>query len=180
MRYSPLRTPVTGFTLFELVIVIVLVATFAGVLLERFLTYQEMAEKAAMEQTASAARSALTIQLAGLIVRGKTEDIPKLTTANPIDLLTERPKNYVGEFYELKPGEIPPGSWYFDLKRRHLVYVVRNGAHFIPNENGDKEVRYEVRAVYNNWLKSDSGKGAQKEIGGIALNAVQPYTWQVN
>jgi prepilin-type N-terminal cleavage/methylation domain-containing protein len=175
----PEKGRASGFTLFELILVIVLVAVFSGMLLGRFLQYQEMAEKAAMEQTAGAVRSALTIQFAGLITRGKTEDIPKLAALNPMKLLTDAQKNYVGEFYETSAGDIPPGSWYFDLKRRHLVYIVRNGANFVPQEDGAKEVRYRVSLVYNDW-QTGSKKTEPKEVAGIALKEVQPYSWQVN
>jgi type II secretory pathway pseudopilin PulG len=179
MRTSPGKRAATGFTLFELVMVIVLVAVFAGVLQGRFLNYQEMAEKSAMEQTAGALRSALTIQLAGLIARGKMEDIPRLAEVNPMILLADAQKNYVGEFYEAALGDIPAGSWYFDLKRRQLVYVVQSGTHFVPDENGIKEVRYKVNVVYSDWLKSDNGKLAQKEVGGITLKEVRPYSWNI-
>ena len=167
-----------GFTLFELILVIILVAVFSGILLGRFVQYQEMAEKAAMEQTAGAVQSALTIQFAGLITRGKSEDIPKLAAVNPMKLLTETQKNYVGEFYEPEVGDIPPGSWYFDLKRRQLVYVVRNGARFVPREGGAKEVRYQINTVYNDWM--GSGNPGQREVAGITLKVVQPYSWEVN
>lgn len=175
---STVRKRSAGFTLFELMIVIVLVAVFAGILLGRFLLYQEMAEKTAMEQTAGAVRSALNIQVAGLIARGRTEDIPKLLTVNPMKLLTETQKNYAGEFYEVAHGDVPQGSWYFDLKRRHLVYVVRNGAHFEPDENGDKLVRFRVDLVYNDWQKGlDS---ASREIAGVSFKEVRPYVWNIN
>lgn len=168
-----------GFTLFELVLVIILVGIFSGVLLGRFLLYQEMAEKVAMEQTAGAVRSALTIQLAGLISRGRTEDIPKLVAVNPMDLLTETQKNYVGEFYETSFDDIPPGSWYFDLRHRQLVYVVRNDAHFVPGEDGAKEVRYHVALVYNDWLRPSNGTPSLKEVGGVTLKEVRPYLWDI-
>ena len=178
MRGSPAKPREAGFTLFELIVVVILVAVFAGVLLGRFLLYQEMAEKTAMEQTAGAVRSALNIQVAGLIARGRTEDIPKLATLNPMNLLTEQQKNYIGEFYETSMDDIPPGSWYFDLRHRELVYLVYRGGHFVPAEDGSKRVRYKVALVYNNGLLS-SGQSGRKELGGVVLREVAPYKWEI-
>jgi prepilin-type N-terminal cleavage/methylation domain-containing protein len=166
-----------GFTLFELIVVIVLVSMLSAMVLDRFLVYQEMAEKTAMEQTAGAIRSALNIQMAGLIARGRTEDIPKLAAVNPIKFLTERQRNYVGEFYEVGPDDIPTGSWYFDLKRKQLVYSVHRGAYFVPDENGHKRVRYAVTLVYNEGFLN--GPSGAKELGGVVLREVVPYKWEL-
>lgn len=166
-----------GFTLFELIIVIILVAVFAGILLGRFQMYQEAAEKAAMEQTAGAIRSALNIQLAALIARGRTEDIPRLAALNPVTLLAEKQRNYVGEYYDTAGSDIPPGSWYYDLKNRQLVYLVDRGVHFVPDKDGRKWVRYRVSIVYNNAL-SGAGNAAGREIAGIVFREVEPYAWK--
>jgi prepilin-type N-terminal cleavage/methylation domain-containing protein len=179
MRKTQFNRSPHGFTLFELIIVIILVAVFSGILLKRFQVYQEMAEKTAMEQTAGAVRSALTIQVAGLIARGRVEDIPKLVAVNPMTLLTESQKNYVGEYYNVERADIPTGSWYFDLKRRHLVYVVRNGTHFVSDENGAKEVRYRVKLVYNDWFNGAGIRIDKQDVAGLVLETVRPYSWQV-
>jgi general secretion pathway protein G len=175
MRHPCLRS--AGFTLFELIIVIVLVAVFSGMLLGRFLMYQEAAEKTAMEQTAGAIRSALNIRLAALIARGRTAEIPKLVTLNPITLLVEKQRNYAGEYYDVSGSDIPPGSWYFDLKNKELVYLVDRGAHFVPDKSGRKRVRYRASLVYNEDL-SDATAASAKEVGGIALKEVEPYIWK--
>ena len=177
---TPRRRPgrlSAGFTLFELVIAIVLVAVFGGILLGRFHTYQEMAEKAAMEQTAGAVRSALAIQAAGLLARGKVDELHKLAGLNPMVLLTDAQKNYIGEFYDVTSGDITRGSWYYDLKRRELVYVVRNGMHFEPDENGNKVVRFKVGLVYNDWQKASNAETL--EVAGIVLKEVRPYSWDI-
>jgi hypothetical protein len=157
--------------------VIVLVAVFAGVLLGRFRMYQEAAEKAAMEQTAGAIRSALNIRLAAMIARGKTDDIPRLAVLNPVTLLAEKQRNYVGEYYDVAGSDIPSGSWYYDLKNRQLVYLVDRGAHFVPGKDGRKWVRYRVSLVYNDDL-SGARHASGREVGGIAFTEVEPYTWK--
>jgi prepilin-type N-terminal cleavage/methylation domain-containing protein len=175
----PRRGRSAGFTLFELIVVIILVAVLSAVLLGRFLTYQEMAEKVAMEQTVGAIQSALTIQLAGLIARGRMQDIPRLAKVNPMTLLSGPQKNYAGEYFTVKPGDIPSGNWYFDLKNGQLAYSVQHGAHFVADENGNKVVRYKVVLVYNNWFRTTSDEEAGKEIGGITLKEARPYSWTI-
>lgn len=179
IRSLPGRIRSAGFTLFELIVVIILVAVLAAVLLGRFLIYQEMAEKTAMEQTVGAIQSALTIQLAGLIARGQMQDISRLAAVNPMTLLSGTQKNYAGEYFAVKPGDIPSGNWYFDLKNRQLVYSVQHGAHFVADESGNKTVRYKVVLVYNDWLRTSSEGEAGKEIGGITLKEVRPYSWTI-
>ncbi|TFW10288.1 prepilin-type N-terminal cleavage/methylation domain-containing protein [Oxalobacteraceae bacterium OM1] len=164
-----------GFTLFELVLVIVLVAVFSGVLLKRFTMYQEMAEKAGMEQTAGVLRSALHLQMAGLITRGRIGDIPKLAEVNPFSLLAERQHNYVGEYFD--PKDIPTGSWYYDLKNRQVVYLVHRDAHFSPNLRGECIVRFQIVPVYNAPLPGEAA--TVKELGGITLREVEPYQWDI-
>ena len=165
-----------GFTLFELIIVIILVALFAGVLLGRFRFYQEAAEKAAMEQTAGAIRGAINIRLAALIARGKTQDIARLAGINPVNLLSEKPPNYAGEYYGIAAGDIAPGSWYYDLRDRQLVYLVR-GAHFIPDKNGNKRVSYRMTLVYDDGF-SGTHDAARREVAGVILKEVTPYVWK--
>jgi prepilin-type N-terminal cleavage/methylation domain-containing protein len=168
-----------GFTLFELIIVVILVALLAGILLGRFLTYQEAAEKTAMEQTAGAIQSALTIQVAGLIARGSVADIPKLASVNPVNFLAQKPKNYAGEYYEPAPGDIPEESWYYDLQRKQLVYLVRRGEHFAPDSSGNKRVRYKTVVVYNEGFPFQSVKARKKDVGGVILTEVEPYKWEL-
>lgn len=176
---APVPRRASGFTLFELIIVIILVALLSGVLLGRFLMYQEMAEKTAMEQTAGAVQSALTIQVANLIARGHPEDIPKLAAVNPMNFMAQTQGNYVGEFYEPRAGDIDTGTWYYDLKNKELVYTVHRGQHFESKGDGPKVVRYKVGIVYNEGFPFAPAAAIRKEVGGAVLKLVAPYRWEV-
>lgn len=169
-----------GFSLLELVVVIAIVSTLAAVLFERMLLYQEQVEKTVMEQTAGIIRSALTIEVAGMIARGRNEEIPLLLEENPMGWLAETPDNYAGELFEPRPGDVPPGHWYFDRKDRYLVYLVDHGAHFVPDPGGRKWVRYRLRLVYHEPRQRSGAAAAQsgvREIGGIVLEPVEKYSW---
>lgn len=166
-----------GFTLFELVLVIAVVSVLAGVLFSRMLFYQEAAEKAVMEETASALGSALYIQVAGRVARGRNEEIPKMAQRNPMDWLAKKPKNYYGEYYNPMPGDVPPGNWYFDLKDHHLVYLVERGEHFVPGPDGRKWVRYRLKLIYNEPQPDSEAETGEKELGGLVLEAAGTYSW---
>ena len=166
-----------GFTLLELVVVIIIISTLAAVLLDRILFYQEAAERAAMEQMAGTLRSALHLQIADKLLKGKTRDLPLLAEDNPMDWLSEQPANYVGVRFNPKPGEVPKGDWYFDLKDKELVYIVARGSHFTPDKAGRKEVRYKVRLVYSREAQVNQGSADEKEINGVILALAEPYQW---
>ena len=167
-----------GFTLIEFVVVIIIISTLAAVLMDRMLFYQEAAEKAAMEQLAGTLRSALHFQIADRLLNGKTADIAELAQDNPMDWLAEHPSNYVGDRFAPRAGDVPRGHWYFDLKDRHLVYVVSRGEHFTPNPQGRKEVRYVVRLIFKqNKAKEDARSADIQLVNGVILAPVQPYAW---
>lgn len=163
-----------GFTLLELIVVIVIVSFLATALLDRMRYYQEQAEKAAMVQTVGIVRSALHLKLAELISRGRMQEIAKLVQANPMDWLAQLPENYLGEYYAPEQGEVPPGSWYFDRKDHTLVYWVDRGEHFKPGPDGRKHVRYRLKLVYGEPLEKG---GAEREVNGLILAPTEPYHW---
>ncbi len=60
-----------GLTLIELIVVICIIGVSAALLVDRLRFYQEAAEKAAMEYTVGAVKSALQLQVAAMLVRGE-------------------------------------------------------------------------------------------------------------
>lgn len=162
-----------GFTLFELIIVIIIVSVLGVVLLDRFWRYQEQAEKVAMEQLVGTIKSALSIQVAGLLGKGQVESLPQLAKENPINWLTEKPGNYLGEYFAPTAAQIQAGNWYFDLKDRELVYLPQRTEHFKAGSGARKWIRYKLDLVYNRG----GAPGEAPEVGGIVLRLTTPYTW---
>ena len=130
-----------GFTLIELIIVIIIIVTLMGLFMNRVMFYQEQAEKVAMEGVAGAIQSALILQYGQILTRGKPSDVAALTQDNPMNWLQRKPRNYAGEFYEPTPLSVESGNWVFDLKTRDLVYLVRNAGHFKPGRGEKKRGR---------------------------------------
>lgn len=164
----------SGFSLLELVLVILLVSLLGGVLADRILFYQEQTEKVQMEQTVRALRSALILQIAERLPKGQ-QNLAELIDANPMLWLQRKPEKYLGDRFGPAPGEIPAGCWYFDLRDKTLVYVVA-GRNFVTNTAGKREVRYQVRAFQG---KAQVVLDAVDKpiIGGLSLILVEPYQW---
>ena len=164
-----------GFTLIELIVVITIVVILASVLLNRVLSYQEQAEKAAMQQVASALQSALTMKYARLMTGGIESEAATLAIENPMNWLAKIPDNYSGEFYDVTPRSVAPGNWVFDLKARNLIYVLNRGDYFTPGKDGHKWVRYHVNLLYEAAPGTPVKK--TKELVGILFEPIVPYRW---
>ena len=166
-----------GFTLFELVVVVIIIAILAGLFMSRVMFYQELAEKTAMEQMAGTVQSALTMQYGKILTRGQASDIPAMAIDNPMHWLQRKPRNYAGEFYDATPLSVPPGNWLFDLKSRELVYVLQHTELFKPGKDGRPWIRFHVVAQYEK-PQPVSLRAAPVELSGLLFEPVEPYAWQ--
>jgi general secretion pathway protein G len=86
-----------------------------------------------------------------------------------MDLLAQKPANYLGEFADAPSGGDPTGNWYYDTKNHFLVYLVRRADDFEPDSTGAKRVRYRVKVLYDN----EDPRG----MVGLILTPVEPYKW---
>jgi hypothetical protein len=127
-----------------------------------------------MEQAVSIIRSALHLQVAALIVKGRIEEIPRLAEQNPMSWLAERPKNYAGEYYAPRPEDVVSGTWCFDLKNRNLIYFARSNTYLRITEGEQNQIRFQVKLITNT---EDIDQGNRSAIQGVSLEQVSPYTW---
>jgi general secretion pathway protein G len=184
LRAGTVRAPVAGssgprpagrgFTLVELIVVVCIVAVSAALLVDRLRFYQEAAEKAVMEYTIGAVRSALQLQIAGMLIRGEERNIESLARANPVDWLMEPPRGYRGEFRSPQPA-VPRGSWYFDANRNELVYVPNLDGHLERLADGSKRLRFRVQLEFEP-AKPKSGR-KRGIISATRVEPVMPYIW---
>jgi len=112
-----------GFTLIELLVVTSIVAVLFGVALERLLKYQEMAERAALEQNLAAMNTALALKFAAYVTAGRGAEVANEAGKNPVALLARPPENYLGELYAPEVSGLERRSWYFDRQSAELVYL---------------------------------------------------------
>jgi prepilin-type N-terminal cleavage/methylation domain-containing protein len=162
-----------GFSLFELAITVAIIGVLAGVLLSRLRLYQEEAERVAMDNVVGVLRSALSMRHGQLVAQGKQGDVNKLLTINPMDLLAQKPANYLGELNPQQKEKISRGNWYFNRKKLLLVYIARTGATFRVSEK--KQFSYKVELLSDmdgaNGLEPAETSNSTT-IEGIVLNEI--------
>lgn len=163
-----------GFSLFELAITVAIIGVLAGALLSRVNLYQREAELAAMQNIVGVLRSSLTMRVAHLTASGRGAEISKLLTVNPMDLLAQKPANYLGEYFTPHNFKISPGNWYFNRKKLLLVYITRTGATF----QGAEQKQFQYRIELIRTLDDANGpKLAETSdsttIEGVTLSLVQ-------
>ncbi len=166
-----------GFTLLELIVVICIVAVLAGMFLKRVAGYQEMAERANMQQTVSALQTALIMQMGHYMAESNTRQIRELPNRNPMDLLMQKPANYSGEIRMGRADQVKPGDWAYDVTMRELVYVPLHDENFRPAKPAEKWIRFRVRPLYD--TTPGQGGQARQSLVGMTVSAVEPYEWMI-
>lgn len=157
----------SGFTLFELVVVVCLVSILAGVAFERLRYYQEAAEATAVESNLSVLKNALHIRSAELISANRWDELQRLPQQNPFELLEEKPANYGGGW--LPDGRA--GQWYYDDAAKQVVYRVGSADSFSASD-GKHEMRFAVIG------RDASGKvAAGGSVAYVSLRPLSSYRW---
>jgi general secretion pathway protein G len=167
------RAAASGFTLIELVVVISIVAVGFGVALDRLLRYQELGERAAMEQTLAAINTALTMKFAAWVTSGRPEGIKEELGKNPVDLLSRPPQNYLGELYSPDPELLERGNWYFDRSDKTLVYLPRR-LQLDPDAGPPKKLRFRIALT-----EPKNPPDQPRELAMPFIASVDPFRWMV-
>lgn len=155
-----------GFTLLELTVVVIIVGVLFLVAANKYLDLLVDVERTGMEQTLGALRSALALQAAERVIKSGSEGMLELVAANPMELLSEAPFNYLGAFSNPDPQAMEEGAWYFDLSRRELVYRVKHRDYFATELPEPPRSRFQVQPVLDN-----------DRIVGLTLKPVDAYRW---
>ena len=170
MLESQARAHERGFTLLEIVVVIVLIGTLLVVALTRLLNYVEEAERVAVLTLESRLRSALLLETAKRVLDEDDGGVAALAGSNPMRLMLEAPYNYAGE---LEPDEqhlVGPRRWFFDLAGHQLVY--RRGGRLHPP--GQQDIRYRVRLAYEDRDGDGAFAAARDDLVGVRLHRMAP------
>jgi len=173
------RRPGRGFSLLELVIVIVLLSILLAVAIERLLLMKARAESSAMEQVVGTLRSAITIRVAELIARARVAEVSTLVRSNPMLLLAERPQNYLGELFGADPATLPAGNWYFDRRERALCYLVESADYFGSALPAPPRACFAVEPVFEDANRNGRYDPAVDTLRGLRLIGLAPYEWKL-
>lgn len=156
-----------GFTLFELVVVVVLVSFLATAAFSRFRSLQDAAEQAAVEANVAALRAALLIRSTELAAGNRWQEMLRLQRQNPFLLLETPPGNYAGEY----AGSWAPGNWYYLPGESAVAYVIRQGNDFAAGDEG-RVLRFGLVGM-NALGKPVEGRG----MAYVSLVAKSAYRW---
>ena len=167
-----------GFSLLELLIVIVIISVLALVAIDRLLRLRFEAERAAVESVVGALRSALYIEFAAAAARGQAERMGETAGTNPMLRLAERPASYAGEFYGPDASTFEPGAWYFDTRDRALVYVVRFPEQFASALAGPPRARFVIEPDYDDLDRNGRFDAGRDPVRGLKLKAIEPFSWK--
>jgi prepilin-type N-terminal cleavage/methylation domain-containing protein len=159
-----------GFTLIELIVVVCVVALLFGVALDRLLRYQELGERAALEQNIAAMNTALTMKFAGYVISGKPAAIEAEVGSNPIDLLARPPENYLGELVDPERKALPPRSWYFDRGSGELVYLPGRSRYLTITSASHDGLRFRISLT-----EAREARELRQPFVGPSV----PFTWQI-
>lgn len=148
---------------------VIIASALAAILLERLLTYAEMAEKAAMEATISSIHAALYVRVAYLVLQGQHESLEDLPRRNPFTVTDTRATNYAGEF-DAVPADVERGSWLYHRGRHELLYVPKLTRYVsaMPGDASPAALRYRLGV-----RRSSSGA-----ITGVSLAPVGSARWE--
>lgn len=166
-----------GFSLIEMIVAVILVGILYVIAIDKLLEMRVDAERAALENMVGTLQSALNIEVAAHIVRDDIKGLYALEGSNPMNRLSKKPKNYLGELPGPDPAIVEGGNWYFDTRDGTLIYRVQYGERFKTMLLGPPRARFVVRLDYDDVNGNRVFDKETEQIRGVRLDALESYAW---
>jgi prepilin-type N-terminal cleavage/methylation domain-containing protein len=132
----------TGFTLIELVIVIVILGILASVAVPKLFSVTQEAEQAAVANMIANLESTLSMYTAKQLL----QDHP-IAVHNPFDDLSNIPSNYNGSNDPVNPTNTPDGTWSWRPTGNWIMYNPKGSITGGWSSGGENFIVYQVQAV---------------------------------
>ena len=161
-----------GFSLFELVVVILLIGVLMSLAIDRLMRIQVDAERVSVQYVIGALESALNLQVAEIVVKQGLGAIGSLQDRNPMTFLSKTPANYNGVAQEDAADWQRKSGWYYDSDKKILVYTVQNTHYFHSSVEGRPRIRLQLRLIY-----TQTGAGEKPSLRGVSLQSLDEYRW---
>ena len=176
LRKNIINNKQHGFTLLELVVVIIVISILGLFAIDRIFVIRIAAEQAAVKQVIGTIKSALGLEVARLALDGRMSSVAKLNETNPVNLLSQTPNNYLGEKTD-SDNIIEPGVWYFNTKQKALIYNVIYKENFTTALSDLPRIRHQIKLVYNDRNNNKRFDIRYDSIAGLDLFPMEKYSW---
>jgi len=171
------RSTAPGFSLLELVVVIVIIGILVAVALNRLLPYIGEAERIGVLTLESQIKSMLLTSAAKRIAGGNAASISELDGSNPMLLMLETPENYVGELRAVDNNLVPRRNWYFDLDSQRLVYRIGRRFGWSNEVESMDNPEFEVRVAFGDRNSNGQFEPGTDELYGVRLQREAGVAW---
>jgi hypothetical protein len=110
---------------FDFMVTLSVIGLFATWLLHSLNDAQADIEKAILETELNNLRLSITEVWVQKSIENKSLNLAAFTDSNPMLLIAEKPKNYIGERAQTPKSN--EAIWYFDTQKKCLIYVFKDG-----------------------------------------------------
>ncbi len=166
-----------GFSIIEMVIVIVLISVLMAFGITRLLQYVDEAERIGVLTLESRLRSTLMLVAAKRIAGGQAASIAELDGSNPMTLLLLAPANYVGELSSQDTKYAPRRNWYFNLATRRLIYNQGLPFGWTDEQEWAANPEFEIQVSFDDRNGNGVFDPGRDEFFGVRLNRAAGADW---
>lgn len=150
-----------GFTLIELVIIIIVLGILSAVAIPKLFNVTQAAEQASVDNMIGSLDGALSLYVAKQYIDGQT-----IAVHNPFDDLSNIPLNYVGPNDPVTAANTPDGKWTYRASGNWIMYNPKATITGGWTTGGERFIIYKVEQVLDGT-----------DIVGLRLNTTGSYTY---